>query len=156
MKNARMGRSDSQRWLVLAALASIALFLALGQASAGEKERGYLGIYLQQLDNEARESLKFKGDGVLVDDVADDSPADEAGLEEGDIIVKFKDQAVKDVDALREMIGASPPGDKVALVVFREGKEIKLTAKLGEAEDEIKDIQPVMTMVGGRVVYEAK
>jgi len=148
MKNARIKRSELRRWLGLAALTSITLLMALGQSYAGEKERGYLGIYLEPLDNETRESLKFKGDGVLVDDVADDSPADEAGLEEGDIIVKFGDKAVKDVDELREMIAASQPGDKAALVVFRDGKEINLTAKLGEAEDVAQEFRMYKGMKG--------
>ena len=148
MKGAAIRRGDSRRWLGLAALAFFALILAWGQASAGDKERGYLGIYLEPLDNETREALKFKGDGVLVNEVAKESPADEAGVEDGDIIVKFGDKAVRDVDELREMIAASQPGDKAVMVVFRDGKEINLTAKLGEAEDVAQEFRMYKGMKG--------
>lgn len=127
-------------WFSSLGLAVLALLMIWGQSYAKGDDRGYLGVYLEKLDDETRESLKFKGDGVFVDDVVDDSPAEKAGLEEGDIIIKFEDKAVKDVDALQKMIGASKEGDKVALLVFREGKEIKLTAELGEAEDVSKEI----------------
>ncbi len=140
MTNAQQGGKKVSAWLNFFGLAVLALLMIWGQSYAKDAERGYLGIYLQQLDDGTRESLKFKGDGVLVDDVVDHSPADEAGLEEGDIIIKFEDKAVKDVDELREIIAASKEGEKVALVVFRVGKEIKLTAELGEAEDVSKEI----------------
>ncbi|HEX7343127.1 MAG TPA: PDZ domain-containing protein [bacterium] len=140
MKNALQRGKKMSVWLSSFGLAVLALLMIWGQSYAKGDDRGYLGVYLEKLDDEMRESLKFKGEGIFVDDVVDDSPAEKAGLEEGDIILKFEDKGVKDVDELRELIGASKEGDKVAMVVFRDGKEIKLTAELGEAEDVSREI----------------
>ena len=100
--------------------------------------RGYLGIYPQEVISEIRESigLKEKG-GVLVASVRQGTPASRAGLKEGDVILKFDGKKVKDVEFFREIVAETPPGKKVKIVVFRNGKKIKLTVKIGKYPAEI-------------------
>lgn len=100
------------------------------------ESRGYLGVYLENLDDETRESLGYKdAGGVFVDGVVEDSPAEEAGLEDGDIIVKFGDKAVMDEAELRDLIAQTKSGDKVEVEVFREGGTKTLAVEMGAKSD---------------------
>lgn len=113
------------------------------QAKKGEKE-GFLGVYLEDVDDDIRESAGFKGDGAFVQDVVDDTPADEAGIEAGDIIVEYAGKKVSGASDLRKQIQKTEPGEKVKIMVFREGKEKAMTVKIGKrskyAEKTIKII----------------
>jgi S1-C subfamily serine protease len=62
---------------------------------------------------------------------ADDSPAEKAGLKEGDVIVKIQDKPVKEVNDLMEMMQKTKPGEKVAITVKRDDKEKTVTVTLG-------------------------
>lgn len=76
--------------------------------------------------------------GAIVIRVVEGSPAAEAGLEAGDVIVSIDDQPVADADALRDIIAAYDPGDSVKVVVERagEGNELRVRVVLGEHPDE--------------------
>ncbi|MBL7191877.1 PDZ domain-containing protein [bacterium] len=100
-----------------------------------KSEGGYLGVYIDDLCDELRESLDYEGDGAFIDDVVDDSPADEAGIEAGDIVIKFDKKKVKDASDLRRFVRETKPGKKVKIELIREGKEKTLTAKIDETED---------------------
>jgi S1-C subfamily serine protease len=88
----------------------------------GKVQRGWLGVYIGE--NEDGE--------VEVVEVEKDSPADTAGLKKDDIILKFKDMEITGSKMLRDKIRMHKPGDKVAVVVDRNGKEMKISVKLGE------------------------
>jgi len=88
----------------------------------GKVQRGWLGVYIGE--NEDGE--------VEVVEVEKDSPADTAGLKKDDIILKFENQEVTGSKMLRDEIRKQKPGDKVTVIVDRNGKEKKVTVKLGE------------------------
>jgi len=92
----------------------------------GKVERGWLGVYIGE--NEDGE--------VEIAEVEKDSPADTAGLEKDDIILKFENQEVTGSKMLRDEIRKQKPGDKVTVVVDRNDKEKKITVKLGEYSDD--------------------
>ena len=71
------------------------------------------------------------GKGVKLDGVTEGGPAEKAGLKEGDVIVKFADKDVTDLDTYMAALGSKKPGDTVDVVVKREGEDKTFTVKLG-------------------------
>ncbi len=107
----------------------------------GHVERGYLGVTIQDLSDELASSFNYdSNDGALVGDVNEDSPAQDAGLQQGDIIVQLDNKPVKNVDDLRLDIAASSPGTRVRLKVFRDGKTKTITVKLGSLPNSDEEV----------------
>lgn len=99
--------------------------------------RGWLGVMIQDLDEGLAQSFDFEGtEGVLISQVQKGSPADDAGLRVGDIITKFNGEPLARVDQLRLRVAATDPGDKVDIVVFRDGRERTIKVEIGELEQE--------------------
>jgi serine protease Do len=99
----------------------------------GRVVRGYLGIYLQELTPElARASRVDVSRGVIVSRVIDDSPAADAGLEQGDVIVGLDGSEVTNGGSFRAAIGHRAPGSEIELAVIRDGDERTLEVELGE------------------------
>ncbi len=98
----------------------------------GKVVRGWLGIAIQDLNSELRESFDFKGEGVLVGDITEDSPAGKAGIEPGDIILSFAGKPVSSVNELRNRVADEKPGARMAVEVLRESVTRSFTVVLGE------------------------
>ena len=97
----------------------------------GETRRGWLGVRIQNVDDTIAESLGLGAlRGALVADVDPKGPAKTAGIEAGDVIVKFDGQEVKDSKDLPRIVGQTAVGKTVDVVVMRKGKELTKTAKL--------------------------
>lgn len=107
---------------------------------SGPKGGGFLGVYLADVDDDLREAIDYKGDGAYVEDVTDDSPAEKAGLEAGDIIIDFNGKTVKNSEQLRDLVQKTAPGEKVKIAVIRDGKKKTLKAELGERKKGDKKI----------------
>ncbi len=102
----------------------------------GETRRGWLGVRIQQVTDDIAESLNVKpARGALVAGVDDKGPAKPAGIEPGDVIVKFDGQEIKEMRDLPRVVADTPVGKDVEVVVVRKGKEEKKTVKLGRLED---------------------
>jgi serine protease Do len=102
----------------------------------GSVVRGFLGVSLQPVDKEIAAAFGLeKVEGALAADVVKGSPADKAGLQQGDIILEYNGKAVKSFQTFRNDIALMSPGTKVALKVFRKGTSVKLTVVLGSASD---------------------
>lgn len=103
----------------------------------GSVTRGYLGIMIQDLTPELAESFGL-GDqkGVLIAKVAEDSPAEKAGLKQGDVIVKFDGEPVKNVGAFRNSVSLKSPETKVDVTVLRNGKSRSLKVTIGKLSDD--------------------
>lgn len=102
----------------------------------GSVTRGFLGVTLQPVDKEIAAGFNLeKTEGVLVSDVVKDSPADKAGLKQGDIILEYNGKPVKAYQTFRNDIALMSPDTKVALKVFRKGKMVDITVILGAASD---------------------
>jgi serine protease Do len=103
----------------------------------GEVRRGYLGMIIQDLSSDLKESFDLKEtDGVLVADVKEDSPAEKAGLKRGDVVISFDGKTVKDAGRLRNMVALTTPETEVQIVVIRNEKKKKLTASLGTLKEK--------------------
>lgn len=102
----------------------------------GKVVRGYLGVNIQDVTSEMAKSLKldrgFKG--VIIADVLSDGPAEKAGIEQGDIIIRYEGKRIENVNGLRNIVAATDPGGYVKITVLRDNKELEITAKVGELE----------------------
>jgi serine protease Do len=117
-------------------------------ANHGKIERSYIGITMNRegLTPELAESFGLdKSTGVLVTDVEPDSPADKAGLKQGDIIIKLNGKEIHANETFRNTISLMAPGTKINLTIFRDGKEKEVTVEIGSLSKskfaaEISDI----------------
>jgi serine protease Do len=110
----------------------------------GEVIRGYLGVTMQPVDEDLAASFNLKSlDGALAAEVAKDSPAEKAGLKQGDIIVAYNGTTVKNLSAFRNAISQMAPGTNVDLTVTRDGKDIHLNVSVGNypSEDEEEEVK---------------
>ncbi|MBN2211699.1 MAG: DegQ family serine endoprotease [Sedimentisphaerales bacterium] len=103
----------------------------------GEVKRGQLGIMIQQVDDDMAKALDIEAfQGILVQDVLDDSPAEKAGLKQGDVIIKLNGRNVEGVPGFRSKISMMPPGEKVELTIMRDGKEKEIDVTIGEMDEK--------------------
>ncbi len=99
----------------------------------GRVTRGYLGVIIQPVTPELAEEFKLpENTGALVGEVTDNSPAADAGLKAGDVIVEFNGKKVTDNRQLRLMASQTPPGTRAPVKLLRDGKERTVTIKLSE------------------------
>ena len=102
----------------------------------GYVTRSWLGVYIQPLDADAAKALEMESrDGALITQVVNDSPAAVAGIEEGDVIVKFDNKKISDPSNLRNIVSLMPPGSKSDIVIFRNGNKKILKVTLQELKD---------------------
>ncbi len=102
---------------------------------SGRVSRGRIGVQIDQVTKEVAESIGLgKAQGALVRAVEPGAPADKAGVEAGDIIVKFEGKAVEKSSDLPRMVGATKPGTRSALTVFRRGSYKDLSVTIAEIE----------------------
>ncbi|MCB1109948.1 MAG: Do family serine endopeptidase [Chlamydiia bacterium] len=98
----------------------------------GVVTRGFLGVSLQPIDTDLAEAFGTSTtQGALIVDVVEDSPADKAGLKQGDIITKMNGMPVKSPGQLRNDVVLLSPGTKVNLTVNRNGKTMNIPVTLG-------------------------
>jgi serine protease Do len=102
----------------------------------GETRRGWLGVRIQQVTDDIAESLSIKpAHGALVAGLDDRGPAKPAGIEPGDVIVRFDGRDIKDMHDLPRIVADTPVGKEVDVVVIRKGKEETHKVKVGRLED---------------------
>ncbi|PYM76968.1 MAG: peptidase [Candidatus Rokuibacteriota bacterium] len=95
-------------------------------AAAGRVERGYLGVAVQRVTPDLAKTFKLEGSqGALVASVAAGSPAMNAGVKRGDVIVEYDGHRIARSDALPRVVAETPVGKDVALVVVRDGKPVR-------------------------------
>jgi serine protease Do len=108
----------------------------LSQISDGGVERGWLGVSIQPLDRDLAAYLGMPGTtGVIVNSVAEDSPAEKAGVRAGDVLTTFAGTAIEaekeeDLGAFQRLVARTAPGSRVALGLVRDKKPKTLEAKL--------------------------
>ena len=108
----------------------------------GKVKRAWVGVSLQEINDATAKANELEDvGGALVNGVVKGSPAEKAGLDFGDIIVKVDNEDVKDVGHLQYMIASKEIGDKVKLTVIRDGKEKVFKIELGEMPDDQMGIE---------------
>ena len=126
--------------------------------------RGWLGVSIQEVTSDLAEEFGVKDlKGALISGVMKGSPAEKAGLKQGDVILKFNGKDVEDTGHLRNMVSQSPIGTKVTVKVFRAKKEIdvevviaELPKKAGEpsTEEESNETPEESSALSGVTVRE--
>ena len=122
----------------------IAMDVADQLRTTGKISRGWLGVVIQPVTKELADSFNLpKTDGALIASVEKGSPADKAGLEASDVILKVDGKAVLTSADLPRYIAAIHPGNKTALDVWRKGAIKPITVTLGELPAERMQGRPV-------------
>jgi len=105
----------------------------------GFVSRGYLGVHIQQLTEELSEALGLENEqGALISQVAADSPAQQAGLLSGDVILQFGDEVIEEMRELPHVVSRHKQ-EPVEVRIFRNGEMMTLdvTPKVNRADDKI-------------------
>ncbi len=118
----------------------------------GRVERGLLGVQIQPLNEELAKSLSLDGDkGALVAQVSPDSAAMAAGILSGDVIKSVDGKNVDTIKDLTRMISGMKPGTSVKLGVWRDGKDMTVSAKIGgDQKDEAKAVKASADKADGK------
>jgi serine protease Do len=103
----------------------------------GYTSYGWLGVMIQDMDKSLAESFALdRPGGALVSQVTPDSPAQEAGIQTGDVILSFAGKDVVNSSGLPPLVGLTKPGVTVDLQVIRDGKPLTLQVTVGEQQQD--------------------
>ena len=101
--------------------------------SGDHADEGYLGVKMQELDEDLRKGLDINvKDGVLISEVIEGSPAEAAGIEDGDVIIEFNGEKVDSPSVLQELVAAVESGETVELKVFRDDRVKTYEVTIGD------------------------
>jgi serine protease Do len=115
----------------------VAMDISTQLKSAGRVQRGRIGVVIQEVSKELADSFGLgKPAGALVNGVEKGGPAEKAGVETGDIILRFDGKAVGASSDLPRLVGATKPGTKAAMQVWRKGQTRDVTVTVGEIPDD--------------------
>jgi len=115
----------------------------------GEVVRGWLGVSIQPLTPEMAESMDIPEEkGVLVSQVFDDTPAAEAGIRPGDLVLEFNGKKVSDPSELQSAVAWTKPGTEAKVVLIRDGKRKTVTVEIAR-RPEREEIARARTGTGG-------
>jgi len=126
--------------LAVSILAAVCLLvLAAGDANAQQvkektsSQKGWLGVTIQEITSQMQKAMDLKSrEGALVGDVDRKSPAEAAGIKEGDIIVQFAGKNIEDTEDLQKAVADTKPDSKVSVVVLRKGEKKTLDVVVGK------------------------
>jgi serine protease Do len=113
----------------------------------GRVVRGYLGVVIQTMSPELAKKFEVaENGGVLVGDILRGSPAENAGLKRGDVILDFAGQPVRKMQELQRLVAGTRPGTPIRLTVLRDRQEQLVPLEIGE----LKDAEPKTEAAGSR------
>jgi len=105
----------------------------------GKVVRGWLGVSLQNINPELAKSFGLSSNkGALVAEVIKGSPADQAGIKQGDVITAYGDKPVEDPSSLRNSVSLASVGSQAKLTIVRSGSKQDITVKVGSQEEQEK------------------
>lgn len=105
--------------------------------STGKVSRGRLGVVIQEVGKDLAESLGLaKPGGAVVNSIEKSGPAEKAGIEAGDVILKYDGKAIVNSADLPRMVGITRPGTRVVIQVWRKGSVRDIPVTVGEMQDE--------------------
>jgi S1-C subfamily serine protease len=108
------------------------LFVALRDGKAVEKiKKGWLGVSVQELTPSLRDAMKVGNrPGLLITNVVENSPAEDAGLRDEDVLLSFDGKTVEKADDFVRLVRNTPPDKKVKIKILRDGEEREFEATL--------------------------
>jgi serine protease Do len=118
---------------------NLAKEIVLQLKEKGRVVRGWLGVSIQRVTSDLAESFGLKeAKGALVSKVFENSPAEQAGLKQGDVIVQFDGREIESSMELPRIVASTPVGKEVTIQFFRDGKTMSVKAKITEMAGEEK------------------
>ncbi|MCL2022213.1 MAG: DegQ family serine endoprotease [Betaproteobacteria bacterium] len=130
-------RSGGYMGLSFAIPIDVAMEVQAQLRAAGRVSRGRIGVMIQEVTSELAESFGLeKPMGAIISSVEKGGPAAEAGIEAGDVILRFDDKDITRSDELPRIVAASKPGSKVKVNVWRKGVNREITLTVGEMQEE--------------------
>ena len=104
----------------------------------GKVARGWLGVSIQEVDPDLAEKLGLdRPMGALINDVLDDTPAEEFGLQKGDVIVAINDEVIKNVNHLRATVAMYKPTTTVSISILRDGQTQDISVALNQRSAQV-------------------
>lgn len=104
----------------------------------GKVSRGKIGVEIQELNQDLAKSFGMKdANGALVASVEKGGPADQAGIRPGDVIIGFNGKAVESSTELPALVGATKPGTKASVKIWRDGSEQDISMTVGELSSSV-------------------
>ena len=105
----------------------------------GHVTRGWFGVSIQEMTPELAKSFGLKDKkGALVAEVVTGSPAEKAGIQQGDVIMEFDGKEVADSQELPRMVASTPVGKSVNVKLWRNGKALDQQVKISEMEENVE------------------
>jgi serine protease Do len=132
INTAILSRSGGNQGIGFAIPSNLARDVAQSLVRDGHVTRGYLGVMIQDVNPALAKEFKLKDNtGALVSDVTEKSPAEKAGLKEGDVIIEFNGKKVADSRHLKLEVARTQPGESVPVKVLRDGatKDLQIAVK---------------------------
>lgn len=110
----------------------------------GKVMHGWLGVMIQDLNEDLAATFNFEGTkGVLVGDVNPGSPAEKAGLKQGDIIIEFNGKKVNNSREIQKIVSVTAPGLKVPVTIIRDGEHGQVEVEIGEYQSDDDEALPI-------------
>lgn len=133
-------------FLAVSSIAAVCVIvLAAGDANAQDVKmktrvtKGWLGVAIQDITSQMEKAMDLKSkDGALVGEVTRKSPAEAAGIKEGDIIIQFAGKNIQDASDLQKAVGETKPESKVSAIVLRKGEKKTLDVVVGKSPSTTK------------------
>jgi serine protease Do len=118
---------------------NMALYISRELIARGKVERGWLGVSVQDLSYDLSKTMGIEGTrGALVSEVLKASPAEKAGLKQGDVVVAYNGKEIRDASQLRNEAASSPIGREVRVTILREGKKSEVPVRIESMETRIQ------------------
>ncbi|MEM1223809.1 MAG: Do family serine endopeptidase [Verrucomicrobiota bacterium] len=138
INSAIVSRSGGNIGIGFAIPSNLAISISRQLSVKGEVSRGYLGVSISDLTPDMAEAFGIKNQsGVLIDDVEEGQSADNAGIQRGDIITHFDGKRLNSANQFRVRIAQTPPGNRIELILIRDGKKKNITANVGNRDQQI-------------------
>jgi len=117
--------------------------------TTGNVSRGFVGVTLQYIDQELADAFGLLDvKGALVADVIERSPAEKAGLMQGDVIVSYNGETVTDLSSIRNTISLMPPGTEMSLTIQRGDKTFPVKITVGSHPKNVQVASKLTSKVG--------
>jgi len=141
MNTAIFSRSGGYMGIGFAIPVNMAKTVKAQLLTKGKVTRSWLGVSIQDMTSELARSFKLKEKtGALVTEVSKDSPAEKAGIKQGDLITSLNGKPVADVSDLRNRVAMTPPKTKIDLVLIRNEQQKELTVQVEEQPSDMKSL----------------
>ena len=131
-----ISRSGGYMGLSFSIPIDVAMDVAEQLKSRGKVNRGRLGVVIQEVTSDLAESFGLNSpQGALVADVEAGSPAEKAGIQVSDIILKFDGKPINSSIDLPRLVGSTKPGARSILTLWRKGEKLEVNVNVGEMAD---------------------